>query len=269
MSMYHALKESVARPIRMAPIEVIDKTPDQQSQAEPTYGFPGSITVFVSKKSSRMMSALREALDGSTDQIVPLYWRMQHQWNAVEPPKTAEEAIQGMIEAPVYADLLYGGATLFQGLILPQGVDMTLLILAYNGGRLAPEGFTLAEHYKEDSNIELEALIIRTDPPLTKAERAALQNVSEDQAINNVSTNIWCDTTYWAVAAAVVAVGLIVAGVTPATPIAFVAASPYGSNLEQHIAERTIQRLGPAASARALLQARYQVLSNIPSLGKM
>src|SRR6266566_5905468 len=189
--------EAQARPIRLTNIEVIDKTSPAQNAF---FGIPGTLTVFIARKGSAALHELREALKTGGEALKQLYRKVGEQAVQVER-WTLEEAVQATIQAPVFAELRYGGATLAQGLSVPEGLDMTtVLFLPYNGGRLAQEGFILAERFKEGSDAALEALVVRVDPPLTEAEKAALQLVPPDQDINNVGLNRWCDTTWIAVA---------------------------------------------------------------------
>src|SRR6266487_1488474 len=250
--------EAQARPIRLTNLEVVDKT----SLAQNAFiGIPGTLTVFVARKGSAALHELREALKAGGEALKQLYRKVGEQAAQVER-WTLEEAVQATIQEPVFAELRYGGATLAQGLSVPQGLDMTVLLLPYNGGRLAQEGFILAERFTEGSDAALEALVVRIDPPLTEAERAALQLVPVDQAINNVSANKPCDTTWVAVAtvaavAATPAAHAIVEGII--TVLTILGVTP--DDLEPHIPEETLKLLGPAASARKLLEMRREVLS--------
>ena len=257
--------EAQARPIRLTNLEVVDKT----SLAQNAFiGIPGTLTVFVARKGSAALHELREALKAGGEALKQLYRKVGEQAAQVER-WTLEEAVQATIQEPVFAELRYGGATLAQGLSVPEGLDMTtVLFLPYNGGRLAQEGFILAERFTEGSDAALEALVVRIDPPLTEAERAALQLVPVDQAINNVSANKPCDTTW--VAVATVAAVAATPTVTDATVTTLVieALGSRGAelaDLEPHIPEETLKLLGPAASARKLLEMRREVLSKLPT----
>lgn len=255
--------EAQGRPIRLTKIEVIDKT----SLAQNTFfGIPGTLTVFVARKGSAVLQELREALKTGGETLKQLYKKVGAQAVQIER-WTLEEAVQATIQEPIFAELRYGGATLAQGLSVPQGLDMVVLFLPYNGGRLAQEGFILAERYKEGSEAGLEALVVRVDPPLTEAEKAALQLVPTEQDINNVGSTRWCDTTW-------IAVGLVTAVVaTPAAhalvtdalvDIALDLLGFTANALETHIPEETLRQLGPAASARKLLEMRREALYKLP-----
>jgi hypothetical protein len=255
--------EAQARPIRLTNIEVVDKTSLAQNAF---FGIPGTLTVFVARKGSAALHELREALKTGGQALIQLYRKVGEQALQVER-WTLEEAVQATIQAPVFAELRYGGATLAQGLSVPQGLDMTVLFLPYNGGRLAQAGFILAERFKEGSDAALEALVVRIAPPLTEAEKAALQLVPTDQDINNVGLSDWCDTTWVAVAAVAAAAATPAAHALVTDALAAAALALIGftsSALETHIPEETLRQLGPAASARKLLEMRREVLYKLP-----
>ncbi len=252
--------EAQARPIRLTKIEVIDKT----SAAQKTFfGIPGTLTVFVARKGSGAINDLRGALEKGGEDLVKLYRKMVEQVAPLERA-TLEEAVQQTVHEPVFADLRYGGATLAQGLSVPQEIDMTALFLPYNGGRLAQEGFILAEHFTEGSDTPLEALVVRIDPPLTKAERAALRLVPNDQAINNVGLNDWCDSTW--IAVVIVAAAVVIPTAVTVTLAVTAADAATLVDVEPHIPEETLKQLGPAASARKLLETRRKILSDISQI---
>ncbi|HET8846404.1 MAG TPA: hypothetical protein VFN35_33385, partial [Ktedonobacteraceae bacterium] len=149
--------EAQARPIRLTNIEIVDKT----SLAQNAFlGIPGTLSVFIARKGSGALHDLHEALKVGGEEIIQIYRKIGEQASLVER-WTLEEAVQATIQEPVFAELRYGGATLAQGLSVPQGLDMTVLMLPYNGGRLAQEGLVLAERFIEGSNAALEALVVR------------------------------------------------------------------------------------------------------------
>ncbi len=246
--------EAQTRPVRFTRVEVINPTLDKKLKGM-TLGIPGSLFVFIGRKGSNTLAELRAAHKEGGTRLAVMIERIVEQYKD-RTEVSVEEAVQATIRQPVFADLLYGGATLAHGLFVPDDLDVAFLALAYNGGRLASGGFTLAERYREDFNAALEAFIVRTDPPLTAAERSALTKIPSDQFINNVAT-LSCDTTWWAVA--FVTVAILTAVGTYAVATAAATLSPVQMN-ETHLSEEEIKELDPRASAQKLLEIRRQAL---------
>ncbi len=246
--------EAQSRPVRFTKVEVINPTLDKKLKGL-TLGIPGSLILFMARKGSNTLDELRAAYREGGTRLVELSERVVEQYKG-RVEVSVEEAVQATIRQPVFADLLYGGATLAHGLFMPDDLDVALLALAYNGGRLASGGLKLAERYREDSNAALEAFIVRTDPPLTAAERAALAKVPSDQFINNVLA-IECDTTWWAVAFATVGVAAAIGTIAVATAVATISPVPIN---ETHLSEEALIELDRRASARRLLEIRREAL---------
>jgi len=250
--------EMEKRPIRVKKIEVLT----YKSGADPqsNLSFPGTATVFVARKGTKGLDQVRAAVEAGEEGVKTLRAAMEKQFNRVTN-LTPEEYAAQIPKEPVFAGLRYGGSVLTSGIFLPKGLDLHYIVFPYNGGRLAAGGFSLAEHYKEGSKAELEALVVKTEPPLTPAERAALKLVPSDQLARNVAIFDDCHTTWWAAAfffgplvvATAVATGAYVT-------LTAAAAALVGLAKEQHLTDAKIQALGPAATARALLGLRRQAL---------
>ncbi len=249
-----AFRETQARPIRVTNLDVIDRSPLSD------IGASGAITVFIARKGSGALDDVRVAVTEGSGYSQKVLDRLR---GPTEAPFAGfeislPEFVQMVVRAPVFADVRYGGEVLNRGLFLPEGLDLAISVFPYNGGRLAREGFSLAEHYQEGTDVALEGLVVRASPPLTAAERAALDKVPEDQSVLNVGTALSCKTTWWAVAV-MTAVRAIqaTAAVTCFTIVAVQASAAPLSEAE--LAER-----GPAASARKLLAIRRDLLLRRP-----
>lgn len=229
------------RPIRETKLDVIEANPGSELT------FPGTVTVFIAHKGSGALERVRAAARHGAEESRKLKSHLHSQYEKHQP-MSIEEYAQHVIHEPVFADIRYGGAVLNSGVYAPEGLDVVFVLIPYNGGRLAHEGFTLAEHYLEGSNAALEGLAVLTEPPLTAAEKTALSQVAPDQLSRNVGFFDDCHTTWWAVAVVLVTLATITA-----TCLCAYAA-------EQHIDEEEIKKLGPAASARALLVLRRRIL---------
>src|SRR6266850_4798597 len=201
--------ESEARPIRTTKIHVVDSTL-KPGASGPSFGFPGTITVFFARKGSNKLGSIRSAIGRGGEELTTLAGQIGDPFAQLKEI-TTEGAAQMMIDQAVFAEIRYGGATLNNGLFLPPGIDLAFTMFPYNGGRLLAGGFSLVEYHKEGSKEALEALVVRADPPLTPAERQALRKVPSSQVGHHVGTALGCDTTWWAVG---LVVGTLAAAVT-------------------------------------------------------
>jgi len=253
------IEDAQNRAIRVSKIEVIsNKAPG--AKEKPTFGLPGTMTVFVARKGSPALADLRQAIREGNEATSRMREKLINQYTRI--PKSAKGLPEQIMSAPVFADIRYGGMTVNSGVFVPKGVDMAVIILPYNGGRLASEGFTLVEHHKEGTEQQLEAVVMRADPELTDAERAALNMVPKEQLVRNVGVALRCDTTWWAVG--LVAAGLVTAAAVgvagTAGLIATIALTACLLARDVHVSEAQIEKLGPAASARKFIQLRRDVL---------
>jgi hypothetical protein len=109
----------------------------------------------------------------------------------------------------------------------------------------------LIEHYLEDNDRPLHALALRHCPPLTPAEKVALELVPATQMELTVGKAYMC----WALSAIALAALATLAAVCAAKP------GPFNELQDDvHLTEERIRALGPAATARQLLQLRRQEL---------
>lgn len=239
--------EAYARPVRRNRLEVIQKTPDRKHP----FAFPGTVFAILCDGSSGKLTAIRDAVNGNGDSARQLLARWTDQTKRRRKVEVGE-AVKSLIAAPVFAELEYGGATIANGLQVPSGMDCVILMMPYNGGKLADTGFVLAEHYQENSNASMTGIVVQTAPSLTPAESTALRQVSSEQLRLNVGMVQDCCTTGAAVASVVADVVLLaIALLEPA----------FQGAADLHLSDAEIERLGPNASARRLLQLRREFLS--------
>jgi hypothetical protein len=245
-----AADEAAARPSRTTSLDVLDATPKSESE-QPWFCAPGTAIVYVARKGSGALDEVRAVLQTAGAGAGAFFQKMQAQYEKSAGIPDGE-IVDRMRRAPVFADICYGGRPLNKGVFLPDDLDLVFSVFPYNGGRLAREGFTLVEHYQPGSAAAMEALVVRTEPLLTPAERAALRLMGDDQLHENIGPSLKkCDTTWWVVAAVV---GATVALTFAITCTAIVKAE------EVRLSEEEISKLGPAASARKLLALRHDAL---------
>ena len=239
------IQEIQHREIRVTKLKVV-KAPAQS-------GLSGTMVVVIARAGSGVLPELRAALKEGGARLTKFHNRLLKQYRSAQNSQR-EDAVKAMVQAPVLADVRYGGNTLNSGIHVPQNIDCALAIFPYNGGQLAAEGFELVEYPKEGAKDRLEGIVLETAPQLNAAELAALRLVPASQLGRNVGVSLDCNTTW--IAVVVTAVTLL--GIGGLAAVAAAAKMEFGE--EMHLTEAQIKRLGPAASARELLALRREAL---------
>jgi len=234
--------EAEAREIRLTKLETLENRLGEK------FHIPGSIIVFVGRHGTPALASVRKAMSGDAASFEAVSESIKKQYQNGKQ-MGLDELAKVAVASPVFADLRYAGVTLNTGIFLPQGVDLAPVVLPYNGGELAVEGFTLAEHVKQDAKDRLEAVAVVTHPKLSKAELAALSKVDPSQFSLNVGSAMWCETTAWAVASVIADAVLLTMGLACLMPVP-----------EQMLTDAEVAALGPNASARTMLSMRRQAL---------
>lgn len=234
----------VARPMRQAKIQIIDAKAPTAPGKRPM----GTVTVFFAKKGSRALTEVKNAVSKGGDDALNLLNKLLEQAKSSKK-MTFDAAMKRVAKAPVFGEVRYAGQTLYQGAIIPDKSDLGVMVFPYNGGKLAADGLVFVEHYLETADYQLEALAVRMMPDLTAAELAAIKAQPAGQAALNIATAGCGDS--WTAAAVVVA----------ALVLAFVTGAAIGCSLRvDHIPKEIIDRIGPAATARQLVQMRRDLL---------
>jgi len=237
------------RPIRSSEIKVLDYLP---SSSDPTrqLAMSGTITLFLAPVGSSTLHEIESAVtagDGGDIQLADRF-RAQSSGRTQLPLEIAVEMVKAQ---SVFADVRYGGLTVASNYFVPANADYCAVVLPYNGGRLSKQGFSLIEHYLEDNDRPLQALALRHCPPLTPAEKVALVLVPATQMELTVGKAYMC----WALSAIALVALVTLVAICAGKP------GPHGELQEDvHLTEEQIRALGPAATARQLLQLRRQKL---------
>ncbi len=236
-----------SRATRTSKLTVVDYR--QPADGDLALVAPGTVTAFVGRAGSGSLAELRKALAGDVKVARALIARLTKQLER-RKPMALSAAVEVLGKQPVFAEIRYGGRALASNLFVPAGLDLCVVAMPYNGGRVAAAGFALVEFLADDGDGALEALIVTSAPDLTAAERAALRLVPADQIGSNIGRAAMC----WAVTAVTIAAVVVLA-------TSFCISRVAGRDPEErHLPEDRIKQLGPAASARALLALRRSIL---------
>jgi hypothetical protein len=251
--------ETEGRPYRVKPLEVIDYETDLYAEGTLLVR-SGSIGLFAAPKGSALLDEVRRAAtagDGS-DREVAQRIREQFIDRKMLP---IDEAVRLLIDQPVFASMRYGGRTLATSIFTPPGADIAAVAMPYNGGRLASDGFSLVEHYREDSGAELDAFVLRHAPALTRAESAALDKLPAEMLEMNVGNAALC------YALSLVGIAVVVSLATGiCCPHWVVRANDPGAAStpmpDLHIGDAQVERMSAATTARHLLRIRREMLEH-------
>jgi hypothetical protein len=251
--------ETEGRPYRIKPLEVIDYKADLDADGTVLIR-PGTIGLFAAPKGSPLLEEVRRAAtagDGS-DRAVAERIREQFVDRQMLP---IEEAVRLLIDQPVFASMRYGGRTLATSIFTPPGSDIAAVAMPYNGGRLAQDGFSLVEHYREDSDAELDGFVLRHAPELTRSESAALDKLPAEMSEMNVGNAALCYALSLVGIAAVVS---LATGIC--CPHWVVEANDPGSAStpmpDLHLGDAQLEKISAAATARHLLRIRREMLEH-------
>ncbi|MFD8736546.1 hypothetical protein ACFV06_16750 [Streptomyces sp. NPDC059618] len=243
-----AADELEQRELRTSPIEIIDYVPTDPARRILTP--PGTIMVFLGRAGEPMIDRIREAVLEGNGEDVRLSEEIQEIFRARETV-SHYRAYRLLCEAESFATIRYGARTLATHIFPAPGADLVAIENPYNGGRLSPDELTLVEHLVPGARGGLAAVAVRHMPPLTDAERVAVEQVPDDQLEMNVTVRADCCDTWTGFAQQL-------AQITYATYHCMVA--PLQEELS--LPDDEIERLGPAASARKLLNRRRDLLGH-------
>jgi hypothetical protein len=212
-ALHAAEREIMRRPIRSRQIELLDYTPTD-SKSELRLAAPGTISVFFADKGAGILDEIRDAVRHGNGQDIKVAQKLKKRL-AGRPNLSVKKSVAMLQAAPALADVRYGGLAVCSNMFVPEDLDVAMCIVPYNGGPLAKTGFTLVEHYQPEAaeGQSLDAVLVKASPPLSKAEEAALNQLSPDQfEINIGKPSLMCGGYTWATVG-ITAVGIIATGI--------------------------------------------------------
>lgn len=244
-----AADELEERELRTSSIEIIDYVPSDPAQRILTP--PGSIVVFVDRAGAPILDRIREVVLEGTGEDVQLAQEIYDLFRTREKV-SYYRAYRLLREAESFATIRYGARTLATHVFPSSEAGLAAIENPYNGGRLAPEELTLVEHLVPGARGGLAAVAVRHMPALTEAERAAVDQVPDDQLEMNLTIRADCCDSW---------TGFVeqLAQITHATAYCLVAGA---SEQDVPLSAEEIERLGPTASARKLLNRRRDLLGH-------
>lgn len=219
---------------------------------------PGCIAVLFARKGSRDLADVsRWVAERNSVRLNEFGERLWRQFQG-RTMVTLKEAARRMLPLPVYGDLRYESQSLAQYIHVPDdaGPDFVgFSAMPFSGGRLDDRQFSFHEYVRSGGEAHgIDVLLVRRPPRLDDIVRAALERVPQTQLGINMGDSSVC----WAITALVLAaVGFVAAiGVTATT-----SCQGFYDRLDQvSLPQAELDRLGPVASARKLLQMRREIL---------
>jgi hypothetical protein len=187
-----------ARLIRTYPARVVRNNVRDDGDTEHYSLRPvkGSVMMFSAKRGSELLRQVEQAyVSGDRAALQSLSRVVDADVNRrrVVPASTAVDLL---IEAPSYFDLVYGKKLLANNIGLVNGIEFGSMLFPWNGGRLNAADFSIVEYTKPNARPDFETVLVLTEPDLTQIEREALEAVPEDMlGLNIGSTAVspgWC-----------------------------------------------------------------------------
>lgn len=244
--------EAANRPIRRRQLKVVDYYPSDP-RPETHLALEGTVTLLAARAGSRLMQEIRKALESKPGNTEDVAKKLYLQYKKRRPIPLAR-AVKTAVSEPVFAHVLHGDVVLLENLFVPTDLEVAFVPFAYNGGALARTGLVLVEHPISEDAESLDVIALRHAPELSKAEQAALEKVPAEQTALNLGRNpgIHACSVVLLVAAVVVEVAVVAA--------TFAITGGVNQLHVEHIDPERIRDMGPAKTARALVEMRRRAL---------
>jgi len=243
--------QNAERSIRTTKLEVIQYTPSDD--AEKWIALPGTINFIICSEGSSLLAEIRAHVADPNSDASHIKAELSRIGGA--PRASIDEVLHALQDSPVIFDVRHGAATLASSMYLLGDGDVYGITCPYNGGKFAPEGFTLVERPKEGATSSLTGFVLCFNPVLSPAEKAAVEQVPADQLELNTGFG-FCTESY----TGRVAFAVTLAATAAATVVGVGCAAVANQN---PISAEKIAELGPAATARELLAVRRKLISNV------
>jgi hypothetical protein len=244
--------EAANRPIRRRELEVVDYQP-ADPRPETHLALEGTVTLLAARSGSRLMAEIREALATKPSKTEDVAKKLYLQYKKRKQVPLAR-GVKTAIAQPVFAHVLHGNLVLLENLFVPKDLEVAFVPFPYNGGALAETGLVLVEHPVSEDAEPLDVLVLRHTPELSKAERAALEKVPAEQRALNLGRGPGIQACSVALLVVAVVVEVAVVAVT------FAITGSIDLRHMDHIDPAEIKKMGPAKTARALVEKRRQFL---------
>lgn len=149
----------------------------------------GSVMLLAAKKGDDMLGKLEQAY--ATGDVKTLKRLSAEVDKEVARRKvvSVETVVDKLIDSPAYYDLNYGTKNLLANVALVGDLPYGSMLMAWNGGKLKDEDFKLIEHAKPYERGDVEFLLVKTKPELSRIEIEALEAVPETQLGINIGAS--------------------------------------------------------------------------------
>lgn len=179
-------------------------------------------------------------------------------------------------ELPTLAEIRYRDKSLVNYFTVTDHLPINFQIFPYTGGTLKRNAFSVIEYYNEESDVNLDCLLILREPKLNEVEKTALKLIPSEQSENNIASGIVGVFPAVIVAAIITSAARHVAKKAAEAALAAavawvvtkvldkvaggIATSKLEGLLERQVTKDLMKELPPEASARELLEMRRKIL---------
>ncbi len=235
--------EAYAREARTRVVEMLTLDAPKRADHIPAT-MPGTLTLFLARPGSRLLDDVRGVARADRDSTRRLSDKLRRQF-AGRKQVSLPEAVQQLLSQRVFAELRFGDRTVARNLFVPDDESVCVVTLPYTGAELARDAFRLIEYSVKGADQTLDAVILKHDPPISSAERAALAAAAASLP-NGGPVSGPCDADLVEAAFMVLLFAIL--------------AKPGDFTADQHVAEERIREIGPNATARELMQIRREAV---------
>ena len=211
----------------------------------------GSIIMFMAKKGNSILNKLERAYDTGDLKTLQKLSTIVDKEVASRKVITVEKAVDQLIESPAIYDLNYGEKALAANVALINGLDYGSMAFAWNGGELDEKAFNIVELTQPHSSGDVEFLLVKTKPVLSKIEIETLKAVPKTQLGINIGT-----------AAASPAACLVLVAIIVLVTNAGQCGNFHDALSKVSLPASTLERLGKTTSAAELLSLRREVFES-------
>jgi hypothetical protein len=235
--------EAYAREARTRVVEMLTMDVPKRADQIPAT-MPGTLTLFLARRGSSLLDEVRGVARADRNSARRLSDRLRRQF-AERKRVPLSEAVQQLVSQRVFAELRFGDRTVARNLFVPDDESVCVVTLPYTGAELVPDAFRLIEYSMSGADQSLDAVILKYDPPISAAERAALA-AADPSLPNGGPVSGPCDADLVEAVVMVLLYALLL--------------KPGDFTADQHVAEERIREIGPNATARELMQIRREAI---------
>jgi hypothetical protein len=154
----------------------------------------GSIVIYYAAAGDKLLASIQAALSAKDNKQLARLGREARKRLEAWEPRSENQILAELPEIPCLFDVRYNTKTVADHVGLLGKLRFGTVTLPYTGGRIADNGFQIAEYRKTAQTRGYQYFIAKRAPVLTRLERAALERVSAELSEIHVGSPVAEDT---------------------------------------------------------------------------